>query len=228
MLLTTAPAEQAALDAALHELRLELDGLESSTPSTTSPTPEHSSSTVMRTTMHAVAANEAVKAQLRARIQALVQLRDPSTAPPSTTRRPTTTRRLPSPRARSNATRPTHKGPMKLPYLQERLRQNISAPARPAAAERTTNGSRAIVSLSGVIGPAVPAHGIIDAELGPRNVRQRAVVDAFRWAWQGYKRCAWGQDYLQPRTCKGLHVDGAPQRSSRSRRGVVPARPDHH
>lgn len=34
--------------------------------------------------------------------------------------------------------------------------------------------------------------------LGPQNVRQKAVVDAFKHAWKGYKKFAWGHDNLKP------------------------------
>lgn len=34
--------------------------------------------------------------------------------------------------------------------------------------------------------------------LGPQNDRQRAVRDAFRHAWAGYKKYAWGHDQLKP------------------------------
>lgn len=33
---------------------------------------------------------------------------------------------------------------------------------------------------------------------GPTNDRQKAVVDAFRHAWKGYKDYAWGHDHLRP------------------------------
>lgn len=33
---------------------------------------------------------------------------------------------------------------------------------------------------------------------GPTNVRQKAVVDAFKHAWKGYKEYAWGHDNLKP------------------------------
>jgi len=33
---------------------------------------------------------------------------------------------------------------------------------------------------------------------GPQNERQRAVVAAFRHAWQGYRTFAWGHDHLKP------------------------------
>lgn len=33
---------------------------------------------------------------------------------------------------------------------------------------------------------------------GPSNDRQRAVVDAFRHSWRGYKEFAWGHDNLKP------------------------------
>uniref|UniRef100_A0A0N5AJW1 alpha-1,2-Mannosidase n=1 Tax=Syphacia muris TaxID=451379 RepID=A0A0N5AJW1_9BILA len=32
----------------------------------------------------------------------------------------------------------------------------------------------------------------------PQNARQRAVVDAFKFAWKGYKTYAWGHDHLKP------------------------------
>ena len=32
---------------------------------------------------------------------------------------------------------------------------------------------------------------------GPQNERQRAVVNAFRHAWKGYKENAWGHDHLR-------------------------------
>lgn len=35
---------------------------------------------------------------------------------------------------------------------------------------------------------------------GPQNDRQRAVVDAFKHAWQGYRTNAWGKDHLKPIT----------------------------
>lgn len=34
--------------------------------------------------------------------------------------------------------------------------------------------------------------------LGPTNDRQHAVVDAFKFAWKGYKDHAWGHDNLKP------------------------------
>lgn len=33
---------------------------------------------------------------------------------------------------------------------------------------------------------------------GPTNERQRAVVGAFKHAWEGYKKFAWGHDHLRP------------------------------
>lgn len=33
---------------------------------------------------------------------------------------------------------------------------------------------------------------------GPKNERQQAVVAAFKHAWQGYKKFAWGHDNLKP------------------------------
>lgn len=33
---------------------------------------------------------------------------------------------------------------------------------------------------------------------GPSNEKQRAVVDAFRHAWKGYRDFAWGHDHLKP------------------------------
>jgi mannosyl-oligosaccharide alpha-1,2-mannosidase len=35
---------------------------------------------------------------------------------------------------------------------------------------------------------------------GPTNERQSAVVAAFRHAWKGYKKYAWGHDHLKPIT----------------------------
>lgn len=37
-----------------------------------------------------------------------------------------------------------------------------------------------------------------------RNVRQEAVVKAFRHAWKGYKQFAWGHDHLKP-ISEGYH-----------------------
>ena len=34
--------------------------------------------------------------------------------------------------------------------------------------------------------------------LGPQNLRQRAVVEAFMHAWNAYKKYAWGHDELKP------------------------------
>lgn len=33
--------------------------------------------------------------------------------------------------------------------------------------------------------------------------RQAAVAEAVKWAWKGYKQCAWGKDDLLPLSCKG-------------------------
>lgn len=33
---------------------------------------------------------------------------------------------------------------------------------------------------------------------GPQNERQRAVVEAFKHSWKGYKQYAWGHDNLRP------------------------------
>ena len=49
------------------------------------------------------------------------------------------------------------------------------------------------------------AHGIDLGKLGPKNERQQAVAKAFKWAWDAYKRCAWGQDELSPISCRGAH-----------------------
>lgn len=35
---------------------------------------------------------------------------------------------------------------------------------------------------------------------GPTNERQSAVVAAFKHAWKGYKKYAWGHDHLKPIT----------------------------
>lgn len=34
--------------------------------------------------------------------------------------------------------------------------------------------------------------------MGPTNERQKAVLDAFKHAWHGYKQYAWGHDNLKP------------------------------
>ena len=39
---------------------------------------------------------------------------------------------------------------------------------------------------------------------GAKNDRQRAVVEAYKWAWTAYKRCAWGFDELKPISCSRL------------------------
>ena len=39
--------------------------------------------------------------------------------------------------------------------------------------------------------------------LASQSERQRAVVAAFRHAWRGYRRCAWGRDDLLPLSCAG-------------------------
>jgi hypothetical protein len=43
----------------------------------------------------------------------------------------------------------------------------------------------------------VKSGAIIDFK-GPQNERQRAVVSAFKHAWQGYRKYAWGKDHLKP------------------------------
>lgn len=40
--------------------------------------------------------------------------------------------------------------------------------------------------------------------LGPTHERQKAVVDAFKHAWKGYKQFAWGHDHLKP-ISEGYH-----------------------
>ncbi|CAB3406028.1 unnamed protein product [Caenorhabditis bovis] len=39
--------------------------------------------------------------------------------------------------------------------------------------------------------------------VSPQNKKQRAVVDAFQHAWDGYKKYAWGNDELRPESKKG-------------------------
>lgn len=39
---------------------------------------------------------------------------------------------------------------------------------------------------------------ILDLLGGPKNERQKAVVNALKHAWNGYKRYAWGHDHLKP------------------------------
>ena len=43
---------------------------------------------------------------------------------------------------------------------------------------------------------------------GPSNMRQEAVVDAFRHAWKGYRSYAWGHDHLKPnsRSYEGILI----------------------
>ena len=225
LLHTTAPADHAelrALDAALHELRLQRDGI--ATNGSISMPGGPSLGVVEadpRTTLPPAAVNEDAKARLRARINALVERRDPSTAAPPTTTR-TTTAKPRHTTVRSNATHTTHKGPLKLPYARER-QQRISLAGVHLPTNTTSNTTRPAVALPG----AGLAHLIIDAELGAQNVRQRAVVSAFRWAWGAYKRCAWGQDILQPLSCRGV-MSLHPSPTHRHRRAVVPAGPDHH
>lgn len=33
--------------------------------------------------------------------------------------------------------------------------------------------------------------------------RRRHVIDSIRWAWESYRRCAWGYDEVQPISCRG-------------------------
>ena len=46
----------------------------------------------------------------------------------------------------------------------------------------------------GAVLPAVEESRVF----GPKNDQQRAIVEAMRWAWQGYKQYAWGHDELLP------------------------------
>jgi len=39
----------------------------------------------------------------------------------------------------------------------------------------------------------------------PTLVAPRQVVKAIKWAWDGYARCAWGDDEVAPQTCAPLH-----------------------
>nr|CAD7393479.1 unnamed protein product [Timema cristinae] len=43
----------------------------------------------------------------------------------------------------------------------------------------------------------IPPRGAVKFS-GPGNERQQAVVDAFKHAWKGYKKYAWGHDHLKP------------------------------
>ena len=43
---------------------------------------------------------------------------------------------------------------------------------------------------------------------GPRNDRQKEVVDAFLHAWKGYKTYAWGHDHLRPISKGGQNLFG--------------------
>ena len=47
-------------------------------------------------------------------------------------------------------------------------------------------------------GAALPAKDGSIKFGGPQNERQRAVVEAFKHAWKGYKAYAWGQDHVKP------------------------------
>ena len=49
-------------------------------------------------------------------------------------------------------------------------------------------------------------------KLGPKNARQEATVRAFKWAWDAYKRCSWGQDELSPISCHGMSLFGSCKR----------------
>ncbi|KAJ1372151.1 hypothetical protein KIN20_034230 [Parelaphostrongylus tenuis] len=50
----------------------------------------------------------------------------------------------------------------------------------------------------GVRRPVGLSNSSIPTFSGPTNDRQRAVVDAFKHAWAGYRRFAWGHDQLRP------------------------------
>ena len=39
--------------------------------------------------------------------------------------------------------------------------------------------------------------------LREKEQRRRHVVGAVKWAWDGYRNCAWGKDELQPMNCSG-------------------------
>lgn len=49
----------------------------------------------------------------------------------------------------------------------------------------------------------------ITCDAGPDNLgcvltepeRRKHVLDAIKWAWQGYKNCSWGKDDLKPVSC---------------------------
>lgn len=64
-------------------------------------------------------------------------------------------------------------------------------------------GSREILANNGLEGEPNVLEENIDNNApkdfsGPSNDRQRAVVDAFRHSWRGYKEFAWGHDNLKP------------------------------
>ena len=79
-----------------------------------------------------------------------------------------------------------------------------SAPNARKAAIKTLSKDRVVVPEENVAqGNAEYDNG---SQYGPRNERQKAVVAAFKWAWDAYKRCAWGYDELQPVRCRGVIV----------------------
>jgi hypothetical protein len=59
-------------------------------------------------------------------------------------------------------------------------------PPPPPLAEKAPRGDGAVESSNPL------------AHAGPKNERQQAVVDAFKWAWKAYKTDAWGKDELKP------------------------------
>jgi len=70
------------------------------------------------------------------------------------------------------------------------------------AGEDSNNANEEKNELKEVDGKSPPPlvsenDGILEFK-GPQNERQRAVVGAFKHAWQGYRTYAWGKDHLKP------------------------------
>ena len=73
---------------------------------------------------------------------------------------------------------------------EEPLVDNDGGDSNDAGEEKNDNDLKVVKEVP-------PADGSVKFS-GPQNERQRAVVESFQHAWQGYRTYAWGKDHLKP------------------------------
>jgi len=75
------------------------------------------------------------------------------------------------------------------------LGNNDGGDSNDAGEEKNDNDLNSLANKA--IKEVPPSDGSVQFS-GPQNERQRAVVEAFQHAWQGYRTYAWGKDHLKP------------------------------